>query len=112
MEQLGFGGGTDWIPDMERLGVLCGSSDSVVGAPSEVGVARFQSGITQLQSGTTRFKWWDHVRPQRGATNKTLIIKDLLDFRVEIFTTLKSVKTLSIRQLCDAPGVYGNKKPL
>ena len=41
-----------------------------------------------------------------------LIIKDLLDFRVVIFTTLKSVKALSIRQLRDAPGVYGNKKPL
>ena len=48
----------------------------------------------------------------RGATYKTLIIKDLLDFRVAIFTTLKSVKILSIRQLRDAPGVYGNKKPL
>ena len=47
----------------------------------------------------------------RGATYKTLIIKDLLDFRVAIFTTLKSVKSLSIRQLRDAPGVYGNKKP-
>jgi len=43
---------------------------------------------------------------------KTLIIKDLLDFRVVIFTTLKSVKSLDIRQLRDAPGVYGNKKPL
>ena len=41
-----------------------------------------------------------------------LIIKDLLDFRVVIFTTLKSVKSLSVRQLRDAPGVYGNKKPL
>ena len=72
------------------------------------GVARFQSGITQLQSGTTRFEWWEHVSSQRGATYKTLIIKDLLDFRVVIFTTLKSVKPLSIRQLRDAPGVYGN----
>ena len=53
-----------------------------------------------------------HVRSQRGATHKTLIIKDLLDFRVVIFTTLKSVKSLSVRQLRDAPGVYGNKKPL
>ena len=48
----------------------------------------------------------------RGATHKTLIIKDLFDFRVVIFTTLKSVKSLSVRQLRDAPGVYGNKKPL
>ena len=48
----------------------------------------------------------------RGATHKTLMIKDLLDFRVVIFTTLKSVKSLSVRQLRDAPGVYGNKKPL
>ena len=48
----------------------------------------------------------------RGVTYKTLIIKDLLDFRVGIFTTLKSVKPLSVRQLRDAPGVYGNKKPL
>ena len=39
----------------------------------------------------------------RGATYKTLIIKDLLDFRVVIFTTLKLVKPLSIRQLRDAP---------
>ena len=76
------------------------------------GVARFQSGITRLQSVTTRFEWWENVRPQRGATNKTLIIKDLLDFRVVISTTLKSVKPLSIRQLRDAPGVYGNKNPL
>ena len=76
------------------------------------GVARFQRGITQLQSGTTRFELWEHVRPQRGATYKTPIIKDLLDFRVVIFATLKSVKSLSIRQLRDAPGVYGNKKPL
>ena len=65
-----------------------------------------------LNGGSTRFEWWEHVRPQRGATHKTLIIKDLLDFRVVIFTTLKSVKPLSIRQLRDAPGVYGNKKPL
>mgnify|MGYP000676567673 FL=1 len=59
-----------------------------------------------------RFEWWEHVRSQRGATYKTLIIKDLLDFRVVIFTTLKSVKSLDIKQLRDAPGVYGNKKPL
>ena len=48
----------------------------------------------------------------RGATHKMLIINDLFDFRVVIFTTLKLVKPLSIRQLRDAPGVYGNKKPL
>ena len=76
------------------------------------GVERFLRGITRLQSVTTRFEWWEHVRPQRGATHKTLIINDLLDFRVVIFTTLKSVKSLSVRQLRDASGVYGNKKPL
>ena len=110
VERLGFGGGTDRIPDVERLGFLCDSSDSVVEGPGfcgrstfSSGVARFQSGITQLQSGTTRFEWWEHVRSQGGATYKTLIIKDLLDFRVVIFTTLKSVKPLSIRQLRDAP---------
>ena len=35
--QIGFGGVTDRIPDVERLGVLCDSSDSVVEGPSEVG---------------------------------------------------------------------------
>ena len=34
--QIGFRGGTDRIPDVERLGFLCGSSDSVVEGPSEV----------------------------------------------------------------------------
>ena len=53
VEQIGFGGVTDRIPDVERLGFLFDSSDSVVEGPSEGGVARFQSGITQLQSGTT-----------------------------------------------------------
>ena len=36
VERLGFGGGTDRIPDAERLGFLCDSSDSVVDGPSEV----------------------------------------------------------------------------
>ena len=71
-----------------------------------------RGGVARLQSGTTRFEWCGSTSDLRGATYKTLIIKDLLDFRVVIFTTLKSVKVLSIRQLRDAPGVYGNKKPL
>ena len=124
MWQFGFGGRRSRILWQEQL-QRWDSTDTVVEGPSEVGyhgysgrralrggVARFQSGITRLQSGTTRFELWEHVRPQRGATHKTLIIKDLLDFRVVIFTTLKSVKALSIRQLRDALGVYGNKKPL
>ena len=48
----------------------------------------------------------------RGATYKILIIKDLLDFRVVIFTTLKSVKPLSIKRLRDAPGVRQQEAPV
>ena len=36
VERLGLGCGADRIPDVERLGFLCGSSDAVVEGPTEV----------------------------------------------------------------------------
>ncbi len=130
MEQIGFGGRRARILRQEHL-QRWGRTDTEVEGPSEVGYHGYSG-------RRARILWQEHPkrwgrtdaeveRPSeaepldcigrstadvRGATYKTLIIKDLLDFRVVIFTTLKSVKSLSIRQLRDAPGVYGNKKPL
>ena len=108
--QIGFGGVTDRIPVLQfgccdrRSRMLWqehlqrwGSTDTEVEGPSEA------EPLDCIGRSTADV---------RGATRKTLIIKDLLDFRVVIFITLKLVKPLSIRQLRDAPGVYGNKKPL
>lgn len=47
----------------------------------------------------------ERVRGVRGAPRKTLIHNDLTLFRVGIFTTLKSVKHLSISHLQVAPNV-------
>ena len=53
VERLEFGGGADRIPDVERLGFLCGSSDSVVEGPSEVEWHGY-SGRSTLRGGTAR----------------------------------------------------------
>ena len=118
VERLGFGDVTDRIPDVEQLGFLCDSSDSVVEGPGFCGRSTFRGGgrtdaeVERPSEAEPLDCIGRSTADVRGATYKTLIIKDLLDFRVVIFITLKSVKALSIRQLRDAPGVYGNKKPL